>query len=189
MFYFILCKKCEKSKLRYFFFCVIFICIKKDTMIKLKNLLAENMRRFGTKNLNEALLQAPSLSLNIPAQDAPNQNISFTLGSLGKNAANEYTGILTGMTIGNVFTNKIANQKLTGEYITGEIMSTDPNFDKLKSAISTLPANYIGTQADLNRNNVTLVTKQDPNNPTAPKKNELALLGTIKKVQQTATPK
>ena len=68
-------------------------------------------------------------------------------------------------------------------------MSTDPNFDKLKSAISTLPANYIGTQADLNRNNVTLVTKQDPNNPTAPKKNELALLGTIKKVQQTATPK
>ena len=177
------------------FFCVIFICIKKDTM---KNILAENMLRFGTKNisessvrrkLTEALLQAPSLSLNIPAQDAPNQNISFTLGSLGKNAANEYTGILTGITIGNVFTNKLTNQKLTGEYITGEIMSTDPNFDKLKSAITTLPANYIGTQADLNRNNVTLVTKQDPNNPTAPKKNELALLGTIKKVQQTATPK
>jgi hypothetical protein len=68
-------------------------------------------------------------------------------------------------------------------------MSTDPNFNNLKSAIATIPANYIGTQADLPRNNVTLITKQDPNNPTAPKKNELALLGAIKKVQQTAAPK
>ena len=177
------------------FFCVIFIRSKKDTM---KNILAENMLRFGTKNisessvrarLTEALLQAPSLSLNIPAQDAPNQNISFTLGSLGKNAANEYTGILIGITIGNVNVKKLTNQKLTGEYITGEIMSTDPNFNNLKSAIATIPANYIGTQADLPRNNVTLITKQDPNNPTAPKKNELALLGAIKKVQQTAAPK
>ena len=153
-------------------------------MIKLKNLLAENKQR----SLNEALQQAPNLSLNMPAQQAPNQNIGFSLGPLGKNAANEYTGILTGITIGNAFTNKLTNQKLTGEYITGEIMSTDPNFDKLKSAIATIPANYIGTQADLNRNNANLVTKQDPNNPTAPKKNEVVLLGTIK-VQRTATPK
>ena len=31
-------------------------------MIKLKNILAENMRRFGTKNLNEANLQADAAS-------------------------------------------------------------------------------------------------------------------------------
>ena len=31
-------------------------------MIKLKNILAENMRRFGTKNLNEANLQAEAAS-------------------------------------------------------------------------------------------------------------------------------
>ena len=154
-------------------------------MIRLKNLLAENKQQI----LTEALQQAPNLSLNMPAQNAPNQNIGFSLGPLGKNAANEYTGILTGMTIGNVFTNKLTNQKLVGEYITGEIMSTDPSFDKLKSAIANIPANYLGTTAMLNQYNANLVTKQDPNNPTAPKKNELVLLGTIKKVQQTATPK
>ena len=38
MFYFILCKKNEKSKL---IIRIIFICSKKDTMIKLKNLLME----------------------------------------------------------------------------------------------------------------------------------------------------
>lgn len=155
-------------------------------MIKLKNLLAENKQRI----LTEALLQAPNLSLNVPAQNAPNQNIPFSLGPLGKNAANEYTGILTGMTIGGIFTNSLTNQKLAGEYITGEISlrNTDANYLQLRDAILKVPANYIGTQADLNRNNANLVTKQDPNNPKAPKKNELVLLGTIK-VQQTATPK
>jgi len=161
----------------------------------MKNILSENMLRFGTKNLSEhqaRLLTEGVLALDLrvtmPAQNAANQNIGFSLGPLGKNAANEYTGLLTGITIGGKRVQKLTNQKLTGEYITGEIMSTDANFDNLKSAIQNTPSNYLGMDTDIARYNATLVTKRDPNNPTAPTKNEMALVAQVIQ-QKTATTK
>lgn len=162
----------------------------------MKNILLENMLRFGTKNLSEHQLQllteavqVANLSLSVPAQNAPNQNIPFTIGPLGNKAADEYTGLLGGLTIGGISTNSLKNQKLTGEYITGEISltNTDANYLQLRDAILKVPANFLGTTSDFNRYNAILVRKKDPNNANAPGR-DTVLLGSIK-VQQTATPK
>jgi hypothetical protein len=61
MFYFILCKKSEKSKYIIFFFELYLLLLTRTYLLKtikeykqMKNLLSENMLRFGTKNLSES---------------------------------------------------------------------------------------------------------------------------------------
>lgn len=180
----------------------------------MKNILSENMLRFGTKNLSEATqrelvlksimetidqhglhrairqqlmegqFMALTLTATIPSNTATNQNIAFTLGPLGNNAAKEYTGLIRSMTVNGVSTNSMTNQKLTGQYITGEIMSTAANIDQIKTQLLSIPANYLGTDDDINRNQATLVVVQpDPKNPT--KKAEQCVISSYKVTQST----
>ena len=114
-------------------------------------------------------VQSVVLSLNIPTingQIDRNKNISFSIGPLGKNAANEYTGILNSMTINGGFANKLTNQKLNGEYINGEIMLGN-DADLLISAINNVKSDNLIDTSMMNKNSASFVRKKDPNNPSS----------------------
>jgi len=134
--------------------------------------------------LNEAV-QSVILTLNIPTvqgQIDRTKNIPFSIGPLGKNAANEYTGILTNMTINGQLANKLTNQKLTGEYVNGEIMpGTDP--DLLISAINGVKSNDLIDQSLLNRYSATFVRKKDPSNPSSPGQQTIFIQKVIKNLK------
>ena len=171
---------------------------KKDTMIKLENLLAENMRRFGTKNLNEADIKnlAFDLAMNVPLNaqntiDTSGQG-TFTLSQLGPKAAEEYTGIIASLIIsGKAINNSLTNYKLVGSTITGNIL-----LNKLDPAVISFLQTMIGKKElyvkDANFM-VTLVKKPDPKVPGSAITREQAWLGNVTinsyKPQATATPK
>lgn len=140
--------------------------------------------------LNEAV-QSVILTLNIPTvqgQIDRTKNIPFSIGPLGKNAANEYTGILTNMTINGQLANKLTNQKLTGEYVNGEIMpGTDP--DLLISAINGVKSNDLIDQSLLNRYSATFVRKKDPSNPSSPGQQNIFIQKIIKNLKPAQNPK
>ena len=142
--------------------------------------LARIVRRVVNERqyLTEGLLQALTLTATIPSDYATNQNIHFTLGPLGNNAAKEYKGLLVQLTINGVTTNQMSKQSLQGQYISGEISGTASNIYEIKNALLSRPADYLGGQSDLGRNNATLVVIPDPKNPT--KQNEKALIATYK---------
>lgn len=78
MFYFILCKKNEKSKL---FIRIIFICSKKDTMIKLKKLLLEQPTA-GEQDFSKELfeeLKTAGFTMNSSGTTATFNKSNFTL--------------------------------------------------------------------------------------------------------------
>jgi len=140
--------------------------------------------------LNEAI-QSAMLTLNIPTingQIDKTKNIPFSIGPLGKNAANEYTGILTNMNINGQLANKLTNQKLNGEYINGEIMLGN-DADPLVSAINTVKSNDLIDQSLSNRYSATFVRKKDPNNPSSPGQQNIFIQKIIKNLKPVQNPK
>lgn len=165
--------------------------------MNLEKLLAENMRRFGTKNLNEADIKnlAFDLAMNVPlnAQNTIDTNgqATFTLSQLGTKAAEEYTGIIPSLIISGKPINSLTNQKLVGSTITGNIF-----LNKLDPALVSFLQTMIGKKElyvkDANFM-VTLVKKPDPKVPGSAITREQAFLGNVTinsyKPQATATPK
>jgi len=135
------------------------------------NLMLESRRlEEKSRHLLMEAVQSVILTLNIPTvqgQIDRTKNIPFSIGPLGKNAANEYTGILTNMTINGQLANKLTNQKLTGEYVNGEIMLGN-DADLLISAINNVKSDDLIDQSMFNRNMASFVRKKDPNNPSSP---------------------
>jgi hypothetical protein len=166
-------------------------------MIKLKNLLVENMRRFGTKNLNEQEIKniAFDLAMNVPlnAQNTIDTNgqATFTLSQLGPKAAEEYTGIIPMLIINGKTINSMTNQKLVGSTITGNIL-----LNKLDPALISFLQTMIGKKElyvkDVNFRYV-LVRKPDPKVPGSAVTREQGYLGNVTinsyKPQATTTPK
>lgn len=135
--------------------------------------------------LTEQLLQALTLTATVPSDYATNQNIPFTLGPLGDNAAKEYTGKINQLTVNGITTNYLINQTFNGKYISGEISSAAQNIDQIKTQLLTRKSDYLGGQSDLARNSATLVVIQpDPKNPT--KQNEKVLIATYKVTQSSS---
>lgn len=108
--------------------------------IQESNLMLEN-RRLVENNRSFLMEQVQSVMLNltIPTKNGnyidKSKNITFSIGPLGKNPANEYPGILTTMTLNGQYTNSLTNQSLVGEYVNGEIMMVNPS-DQLVDANS-----------------------------------------------------
>jgi len=166
-------------------------------MIKLKNLLVENMRRFRTKNLNEQEIKniAFDLAMNVPlnAQNTIDTSgqATFTLSQLGPKAADEYTGIIPSLIINGKTINSMTNQKLVGSTITGNIL-----LNKLDPALISFLQTMIGKKElyvkDVNFR-VVLVRKPDPKVPGSAVTREQGYLGNVTinsyKPQATATPK
>lgn len=154
--------------------------------IQESNLMLESRRlEEKSRHLLMEAVQSVILTLNIPTvqgQIDRTKNIPFSIGPLGKNAANEYTGILTNMTINGQLANKLTNQKLTGEYVNGEIMpGTDP--DLLINAINGVKSNELIDQSLLNRYSATFVRKKDPNNPSSPGQQTIFIQKVIKNLK------
>ena len=163
--------------------------------MNLEKLLAENMRRFGTKNLNEADIKnlAFDLAMNVPfnAQNTIDTNgqATFTLSQLGPKAAEEYTGIIPSLILNGKPVNGMTNQKLVGSTITGNIF-----LNKLDPALVSFLQTMIGKKELYVKDPnfmVTLVRKPDPKVPGSAVTREQAYLGNviILKPQATATPK
>jgi hypothetical protein len=134
-----------------------------------KNRILEMHQNATSKHLLMEGVQSVILSLNIPTTNGQidrNKNISFSIGPLGKNAANEYTGILNSITINGGFANKLTNQKLNGEYINGEIMLGN-DADLLISAINNVKSDNLIDTSMMNKNSASFVRKKDPNNPSS----------------------
>ena len=165
--------------------------------MNLEKLLADNMRRFGTKNLNEADIKnlAFDLAMNVPlnAQNTidTNNQATFTLSQLGQKPE-EYTGIIPSLTIsGKPINNSLTNQKLVGSTITGNIF-----LNKLDPAVISFLQTMIGKKELYVKDPnfmVTLVKKPDPKVPGSAITREQAFLGNVTinsyKPQATATPK
>jgi len=152
------------------------------------NLILES-RRMGekSKHLLMEAVQSAILTLNVPTTQGQidrTKNISFSIGPLGKNAANEYTGILTNMMINGGLANKLTNQKLNGEYINGEIMLGN-DADSLISAITNVKSNDLIDQSMYNNNSASFVRKKDPNNPSSPGQQNIFIQKIIKKLIPT----
>lgn len=132
------------------------------------NLLMENRRLEEKKKqfLTEAI-QSAVLTLTIPTKNGnyidTSKNITFSIGPLGKNAANEYTGVIRNMTLNGQPTGALSNQKLNGEYVTGEIMmgSATP---QLVDAIQKIVSDDLIDESQLNRYSAAFM-KKDPNAP------------------------
>jgi len=147
-----------------------------------KNRILEMHQNATSKHLLMEAIQSMFLTLNIPTKDGyidKTKNISFTIGPLGKNAANEYTGIITTMTLNGEVANKLTNLKLSGEYVSGEIMMNTAS-DQLVSAITNIKSDDLIDQAFLNRYSANFVKKPDPNNPSAPKQQNIFIQKVIK---------
>ena len=165
--------------------------------MNLEKLLADNMRRFGTKNLNEADIKnlAFDLAMNVPlnAQNTidTNNQATFTLSQLGQKPE-EYTGTIPSLTIsGKPINNSLTNQKLVGSTITGNIF-----LNKLDPAVISFLQTMIGKKELYVKDPnfmVTLVKKPDPKVPGSAITREQAFLGNVTinsyKPQATATPK
>jgi hypothetical protein len=130
-------------------------------------------------------VQTVFLTLNIPTTNGQidrSKNISFSIGPLGKNAANEYTGILNSMTINGGLANKLTNQKLNGEYVNGEIMLGN-DADLLISAINNVKSDDLIDESMFNRNMASFVRKKDPNNPSSPGRQTIFIQKIIKNLK------
>ena len=151
--------------------------------IQESNLMLENrILEEKSKHLLMETIQSMFLTLNIPTKNNyidKTKNISFSIGPLGKNAANEYTGIITTMILNGEVVNKMTNQSLNGEYVTGEIMMNNAS-DQLVSAITNIVSNDLIDQNLMNKYSANFVKKPDPNNPSAPKQQNVFIQKVIK---------
>ena len=148
------------------------------------NLVLENRRlEEKSKHLLMEAIQSVFLTLNIPTKNNyidKTKNITFNIGPLGKNAANEYTGIITTMILNGQVANKLTNLSLSGEYVTGEIMMNNAS-DQLVSAITNIKSDDLIDQSLMNKYSANFVKKPDPNNPSAPKQQNIFIQKVIKK--------
>lgn len=153
----------------------------QETNLMLENRrLVENNRSFLMEQI-----QSVMLTLTIPTKNGnyidTSKNISFSIGPLGNNAANEYTGIITTMTLNGQVANKLTNQSLNGEYVTGEIMMNDASA-QLVDAIQKIVSGDLIDQSQLNRYSANFVRKPNPQDPSAAKQQNIFIQKVIKKL-------
>ena len=76
--------------------------------------------------------------------------------------------------------NKLTNLSLSGEYVTGEIIMNNAS-DQLVSAITNIKSDDLIDQSLMNKYSANFVKKPDPNNPSAPKQQNIFIQKVIKK--------
>jgi len=154
-------------------------------MIKLQNILAENMIRFGSKNLTKSEKQnlqrlmedftyAFPMALSLPTNKGGidmTGKASFTISGLGKNAATDYSGFIRSITLAGIPITSYDGLKLdaTAQTITGNIWLnkiTGQDEAKFRSIVSPM----IGKGSNLfskDPNYMIVLVKPKSNDPNA----------------------